>query len=181
MQWYGLLGGPEEKLEDEIDALRERGVGSPHSLLAKACRQLYVNFEEKRDYPTASELHYWSMEALRKGKLLDLIGTLYGALSGYGERPRRAFWVLVAMWGAFAVFYMLVGPSQLNVFPISDFWKFIEHAGQALVYSLGAIARLNPNPRPVSGLFQLLVSIEGILGPLQIALLVLAVRRKVMR
>jgi hypothetical protein len=53
---------------------------------------------------------------------------------------------------------------------------------QALVYSLGAVARLNPEPRPTEpGLFQFLVIVEGLLGPLQIALLALAVRRKVMR
>jgi hypothetical protein len=53
---------------------------------------------------------------------------------------------------------------------------------QALVYSLGAVARLNPEPRPTEpGLFQFLVIVEGLLGPLQIALLALAVRCKVMR
>jgi hypothetical protein len=53
---------------------------------------------------------------------------------------------------------------------------------QAIVYSLGAVARLNPEPRPTEpGLFQFLVIVEGLLGPLQIALLALAVRRKVMR
>jgi hypothetical protein len=53
---------------------------------------------------------------------------------------------------------------------------------QAIVYSLGAVARLNPEPRPTEpGLFQFLVIVEGLLGPLQIALLALAVRRKVMQ
>jgi sorbitol-specific phosphotransferase system component IIC len=53
---------------------------------------------------------------------------------------------------------------------------------QALVYSLGAVARLNPEPRPTEpGVFQFLVIVEGLLGPLQIALLALAVRRKVMQ
>ena len=57
-----------------------------------------------------------------------------------------------------------------------------EDLGQALVYSLGAVARLNPEPRPTEpGLFQSLVLVEGLLAPLQIALLALAVRRKVMR
>jgi hypothetical protein len=53
---------------------------------------------------------------------------------------------------------------------------------QALVYSLGAVARLNPKPRPTEpGLFQFLVIVEGLLGPLQIALLALAVPRRIMR
>lgn len=50
------------------------------------------------------------------------------------------------------------------------------------MYSLLALARLNPEPRPQEpGMFQFLVGLEGLLGPLQIALLALAVRRKVMR
>jgi hypothetical protein len=57
-----------------------------------------------------------------------------------------------------------------------------EDFAQALVYSLGAVARLNPEPRPTEpGLFQFLVIVAGLLGPLQIALLALAVRRKVMQ
>jgi hypothetical protein len=151
------------------------------------------NAEENRDYPTANEFHYWSMELLRKEgwRRLGLIGTLYWILSGYGERPRRAFLVLVVMWILFAIFYMVWGHQDLQadflqvaVHPLSDadIRQGIEHAWNALVYSLAAIARLNPEPKPSGpGLFQLLVTAEGLLGPLQIALLALAIRRKVMR
>jgi hypothetical protein len=99
-----------------------------------------------------------------------LITTLYWALSGYGVRAARAFWVLVVICAAFAALYMMFGPPKL------------QDLGQAVVYSLGAVARLNPEPRPTEpGLFQFLVIVEGLLGPLQIALLLLAIRRKVMR
>jgi hypothetical protein len=138
------------------------------------------NAEENRDYPTANEFHYWSMELLRKEgwRELGLIGTLYWALSGYGERPRRAFLVLVGMGTLFAILYVMVAGS-------------IEHVGEAFLYSLAAMVRLTgvPAMAPLTkllqpsepGLFQLLVTAEGILGPLQIALLALAVRRRVMR
>jgi uncharacterized protein YjbI with pentapeptide repeats len=106
-------------------------------------------------------------------KHFGLIATFYWAMSGYGVRAARAFWVLAGICVAFAVFYMLLGPTELQ-----NFWT-------ALVYSMGAIARLNPNPRPDPatdpGHFQFLVIVEGLLGPLQIALLALAIRRKVMR
>lgn len=182
-RWYGLPGGPEGDLEDEIEALRGRGVEAPHSLLAKTCRDLYANYEEKRDYPLAGEFHYWSMNVLRKegrGRF-GLIRFLYWALSGYGERSRRAFWWLVAVFTAFSVLYVLFGPGELRVLPYSDLRQFTEEAGNAMVYSLGAMARLRPDPRPDPGLFQFLVTLEGILGPLQAALLALAIRRKVMR
>ena len=169
-------------LDNEIETLKEReAVGSkypvllytePHTILAQACRRLSAKAEEDREYPRANEFHYWSMDALRKkgGRSLGFIGFFYWALSGYGVRAARALSVLVAMCAAFALLYMVLGPPKL------------QDLGQAVVYSLGAVARLNPEPRPTEpGLFQLLVTAEGILGPLQIALLALAVRRQVLR
>jgi hypothetical protein len=222
VEWFRLPNGKKLTLEKEIEFLDglpripayERT--SPRSNLRKlqmACRRLMNNAEENRAYPTANEFHYWSMELQRKEswwRRLGLRGTsywAYWALSGYGERPRRAFLVLVGMWALFALLYMMAGPSQLKVFSISlqeiltvsaqdirtflsalrvpspfeikHFWADIR---PALVYSLGAIARLRPYPLPggPSG-FQFLVTAEGILGPLQIALLALAIRRQVMR
>ena len=172
VKWYGMPGGPEGTIEAEVKALEERGVESPYTQLSQACRRLSANAEENREYPLANEFYYWSMNSLRKEgwRSLGVIGTLYWALSGYGVRATRAFLVLVGICAAFAALYMLFGPPKL------------EDLGQALVYSLGAVARLNPEPRPTEpGLFQFLVIVEGLLGPLQIALLALAVRRKVMR
>ena len=128
--------------------------------------------EENREYPLANESYYWSMNSLREEgwRSLGAIGTLYWALSGYGGRATRAFLVLIGICAAFAALYKVFGPPKLG------------DLGQALVYSLGAVARLNPEPRPTEpGLFQSLVLVEGLLAPLQIALLALAVRRKVMR
>ena len=209
--WFKLPNGDNLALKDEIKALEDRGVNQPESLrkLTRACRRLMNNAEENRDYPAANEFHYWSMEAQRKEGLsrLGLIATLYWILSGYGERPRRAFLFLVGLWAFFAFLYMVAGPSELKVFSnflqdilsisardirtflsglrapspseIKHFWADIR---PALVYSLGALARLRPEPQPdgPSG-FQFLVTAEGILGPLQIALLALAIRRQVMR
>jgi uncharacterized protein YjbI with pentapeptide repeats len=216
VKWYGMPGGPEGTLDEEIAALAKSDVESPHSLLAQACRRLSANAEENREYPLANEFHYWSMDALRIGRWrylgwlnrfikknwrrisarfgliatllwiwrifrrkpsrhtmpsgFGLVPTFYWALSGYGVRAARAFWILVGLCAAFAALYMGFGPPKL------------QDLGQAVVYSLGAVARLNPEPKPTGpGLFQLLVIVEGILGPLQIALLALAVRRKVMR
>jgi len=172
VKWYGMPGGTKGTIEAEVKALAERGVKSPYTLLSQACRRLSANAEENREYPLANEFYYWSMNSLRKEgwRSLGPIGTLYWALSGYGVRATRAFLVLFGICAAFAALYMIFGPPKLD------------DLGQALVYSLGAVARLNPEPRPTEpGLFQFLVIVEGLLGPLQIALLALAVRRKVMR
>jgi hypothetical protein len=195
VEWFRLPDGDELKLEKEIGALESVYSEVPPSLLRKlqkACRKLMDNAEENRDYATANEFHYWSMELARKEAMVlarekrfreglrrfGLIDALYGALSGYGERPRRAFLVLVGMGTLFAILYVMVAGSM-------------EHVGQAFLYSLAAMVRLTgvPAMAPLTkllqpsepGLFQLLVTAEGILGPLQIALLALAVRRKVMR
>jgi uncharacterized protein YjbI with pentapeptide repeats len=218
VQWYGFPKGPSGGLEGEIEATRRGGIyaESPHTILAKACRELSLNAEENQDYPIANEFHCWSMEALRIGRWrylgwlrqfikknwrrinarfgpiatllwiwrilrreplrhtmpsrFGLVPTFYGALSGYGVRAGRAFLVLVGMLLAFAVMYTCLGPNKLDSIQ------------PAVVYSLLALARLNPEPVPEGpGLFQFLVGLEGILGPLQIALLALAIRRKVMR
>src|SRR5215218_4009381 len=258
--WRGLLDGPPGSIKDEIEAIKERRIKArrdkkededgdedrqliysyPPDVLARAYRELAANAEENRDFPTANEFHYWSMEAGRKesweskkeawrklrsrlsrirrqlGSVAilpwtwrslrrslrearrkprsrlsrirrrlrrSLIPTLYWLLSGYGERPRRAFWILVAMWLAFAALYFLLANSApFWVFSASDIWQGIDYARQAVVYSLSALARLNPEPKPEElGWFQTLVTVEGIIGPLQIGLLLLAVRRKVMR
>jgi hypothetical protein len=200
VQWVGMPGGPEGTIEAEVKALEEREVDSPHTLLSQACRRLSANAEDNREYSLANEFHYWSMDADRKrewrffkdktwrdllkreywpdiARHFGLITTLYWALSGYGVRAARAFWMLAAIWAAFTILYVLVDPSEFK-----DFGQGIAYRWQAAVYSLLALVRLNPEPRPEEpGVFQFLVGLEGILGPLQIALLALAIRRKVMR
>lgn len=181
VKWHGLSGSPKESLQNELSALQDREIESPYGLLAKTCRELYSNYEDNREYPIANEFHYWSMDALRMEgwQRFGLIRTLYWAMSGYSERPGRAFGVLVLVWTTFTILYFMLGPESLRM--TSNFTESAGHLWQAAVYSLSALARLNPTPVPEAGLFQLLVALEGIFGPLQIALFVLAVRRKVMR
>ena len=52
---------------------------------------------------------------------------------------------------------------------------------RALTYSLGVMTLQKPEPRPATNAAQSLVMIETILGPVQAALLALAIRRKFMR
>jgi uncharacterized protein YjbI with pentapeptide repeats len=184
VKWLPLENRRKGALDAEVDAIGvRRGVNTQDKeqrkdhlgVLARTCRELSTNAEDNRDYLTANEFHYLSMEAVRKQGWSRSwpITFLYWVMSGYGVRAARAFFVLLGICVAFAAFYTLLGPTELD-----NFWT-------ALGYSLGALARLNPNPRPNPGddpmLFQYLVIVEGLLGPLQIALLVLAVRRKVMR
>jgi len=95
------------------------------------------NAEENCDYTSANEFHYWSMEAMRKEgwSRLGLIATLYWVLSGYGERPRRAFGVLVVMWLAFTALYLLTSSSPFASFSLSD----LEYLPMGIVRDVGYI------------------------------------------
>ena len=184
VRWKGTL-------DEEINALKVREIESLHTLLSQACQRLAANAEVNGDYPLANNFYYWSMKALRKAgwRRLGLIRTIYGLLSGYGVKAGRAFGVLVVIWLVFAALYVLVPSSaKFNVsfsefhdFSPSDSEPIISDVGKAMVYSLGAMARLSPEPKPGPGWFQFLVTVEGLLGPLQIGLLLLAIRRQVMR
>jgi hypothetical protein len=183
VMWYGLPGGRPGGPDDEIRALKERAVEWPHAQLAKICESLALLAEKNGDYEMAGEFYYWSMDVARKESRwrFGLLNNLYWALSGYGERILRAFGILVAICAVFAVLYMFAGPSKLQVLHTSGFSESIQHAGHAMVYSLGVLFRLSPDPKPDLGLFQLLVTIESIMGPVQIAVLLLAIRRKILR
>ena len=52
---------------------------------------------------------------------------------------------------------------------------------KALAYSLAIITLQRPDPRPLTATAWFLVLAETILGPIQVALLILAVRRRFMR
>jgi hypothetical protein len=103
----------------------------------------------------------------------------YWALSGYGERTwRSALWIVGILVG-FAALYMLVGYVKVEELSPSGIWQaFLE----AVVYSLGVMSR---QAERLSGsestLLRSLVFVEGILGPLQVALFALALRRRFMR
>src|SRR5215204_3448302 len=133
------------------------------------CWGLMNNAEENHDYSTASEFHYWSMEAQRKQGwgYLGLLGTLYWALSGYGERPRRTITLIVAVWLVFSALYWLTGLSSLD---------------RSFLYSLSAIVGKGPQlDSAQEGVAYLLIALQvGIIGML-VKLLVPAIRRRFMK
>jgi hypothetical protein len=78
----------------------------------------------------------------------------------------------------FAVLYLLVGHIKVEEFSFSSVWQGFS---AALVYSLGVMSRQAERlTGSESILLRSLVFIEGILGPLQVALFALALRRRFM-
>ena len=165
-----------------------------YRLLSITCRQLAVNSEENHRYDQASDFRFWSMELQRKegwkarGRLtIGILHTLYRHLSGYGEEILRAFLILIALFLFFAYVYTRVGFVHPSSTAPEAMVSTANGAGQpqkptkALVYSLAVITLQRPDPRPLTAIAWAAVLAETILGPIQAALLILAVRRRFMR
>ncbi|HKR01615.1 MAG TPA: pentapeptide repeat-containing protein [Pyrinomonadaceae bacterium] len=115
---------------------------------------------------------------------------LYWAASGYGERVLRAFAVLICVWLLFTLLYTQVGFARWEPRLVSESDLAVAKRDEigaplslsrALTYSFGVMTFQKPEPRPATTAAQSLVIIETIFGPLQAALLALAIRRKFMR
>lgn len=191
---------------EELLALSIAGRESRQCLLDITYRQLAVNAEENNRYEEAAHFRYMAMEVKRRQRQrsLDLfrLGWWYWLLSGYGERVTRAFGMLITIWLLFAVIYsrgdatwwqpkqsagrvaQVSAPAQPSTvgratpaasavapMPLSE----------AAVYSAYVMSLQKPEPLPATMLAKLIVLFEMILGPLQAALLALAIRRKFMR
>jgi hypothetical protein len=183
--------------DEETARLTKKHVSSPHRLVAISFRQLAENAEANNHYEQASRFRYWAMDLARLDKWrgvafwkTDWLHVLYWAVSGYGERIWLAFLWLIAVYIVFALLYTHVGFTQPeskfetpNAAPVTE----PDTIGQPLslkrgwLYSLGVMSLQKPEPKPLTGTAQTLVLLETILGPVQAALLALAIRRKFMR
>lgn len=198
-------------IEQEIAALQAIAVSPEievmpveqiNHLLTIACRQLAENAESNNRYEEASRFRYWAMDLARRTKwkgwrLLktDWLHMLYWAVSGYGERILRALGVLASVWIVFVLLYTQVGFEQKPQRALNESASTLtvasttveDRIGQplgyirALTYSLAVMSLQKPEPKPLTGTAQTLVLLETILGPVQAALLALAIRRKFMR
>jgi uncharacterized protein YjbI with pentapeptide repeats len=165
------------------------------AMLELAYRQLAVNAEDNNRYEQAADLRYLAMEVARsmRWRRVDWLrlSWWYWLLSGYGEKVRRAFAALVVIWLAFALIYWSGDsswwqPKQGSAFSSKateaspPFLRPLT-AAEALLYSGGVMALQKPEPLPANKRSKFFVLFETILGPLQAALLALAIRRKFMR
>jgi hypothetical protein len=167
---------------------------SAFRLLSAACRNLAVNAEENHRYEEASRFRYMAMNTRRLEPWREFafwtLGWWYWLASGYGERAWRAFVVLIGMWLLAAALYTQVGfvrwePKVSNEKEAAEAKR--DEVGQPLrgwrplTYSFGVMTLQKPEPRPATDAAQAVVMLETILGPVQAALLALAIRRKFMR
>ncbi len=177
--------------KQEIKTLKSRNVESPHQLLSIAYRNLAVNTEENHHYDRASRFRYKAMDVLRcencRGFAFWSLGWWYWVSSGYGEKIIRAFFWFLVIWLLFAWLYTKVDfahpnpqASTANQAAAADVGEPLK-LPRALTYSFAVMSLQKPEPRPATNTTHALVTLETVLGPLQAALLALAVRRKFMR
>lgn len=184
---------PERTTRKEIIDLRPL-VPAPHRMLAIACRQLAVNAEENHRYEEASKFRYMAMDARRlehwRGMDFRRLSWWYWLASGYGERIARAAVMLLGIMIVSALLYTKVGftrwePRVASEREVATVQKDEVGAplkfSRALTYSAAVMTFQRPEPRPATTAAQTIVLFETILGPVQAALLALAIRRKFMR
>ena len=182
------------KARREIELLESEAAWSTHRLLAIGCQKLAANAEDNNRYPEASHFRRMAMDAERletwHGFGFMHLSWWYWLASGYGERPVQALIVLIGIFLVFGALYTQVGfvrwepkvSSEADAVTakrddIGSPLKF----GRALAYSAGVMTLQKPEPRPATAAAQSVVLFETILGPVQAALLALAIRRKFMR
>jgi hypothetical protein len=186
------------KLKKELKSLNDVFLGVHYRQLEIACRQLALNAEENHRYRQAADLRYAAMDTHRlewlqdreTNKRFDFLHWLYWMTSGYGEKIIRAVMMLGLLWLVFAFFYTKVGFEQKTNKPGNDQQSIPAQEDvvgkplplkKVLTYSLGVMSLQKPDPKPVTVAAQTLVIFETILGPIQAALLALAIRRRFMR
>jgi hypothetical protein len=176
---------------EELDCLTANGISSPTQMLRVIYRQLAVNAEENHRYEEASRFRYLAMDTLRlepSGRFAFWrLSWWYWLASGYGERALKAGIVLLAIWIICAWLYTMVGfvrwePKLNNESDVASARRDKMGAPLtlkgALTYSAGVMTLQKPEPRAATTSAQTVVILETMLGPLQAALLALAIRRK---
>lgn len=155
-------------------------------------RQLAVNAEDNNRYEEAAGFRYLAMHVKHKGRdtavplfppmtRLRNLTWWYWLLSGYGERAGRAFAWLLLIWVFFAFTYYRMVATSIPHERASPGPGIRLTLPEAFIYSVSVSALQKPEPLPANKRAKAFVLLETLLGPLQAAFLVLAVRRKFMR
>lgn len=174
-------------LQDELDI--RAGQSPDCELVAIAYRRLVNNFEKARAYDLAEDCFIGAMEMKRLDStqpwLSRVVLTLYRWASNYGSSYHRAFGMLIGLLIAFGVVFALVwleplsGGSSPRPITWNDVWRACK---DGLFHSLEVATfqrqTLYANPNPFD---RLIAMLENVLVPAQLALLLLALRRRFRR
>ncbi len=173
--------GPIKKEESEYQQFVKQTFGTeptPYELVAAAYRQLINNFEQVRDYDSSEDFSIGAMEMKRldpaQPTLVRLAVSLYRLVSNYGSSYPRALGVLALMVLVFGLLYSLVGLTPRLGQTVLEPVGFI-HAVEVATFKSETHAIAG------SGLAWLLEMLERVMIPAQVALFLLALRRRFRR
>lgn len=119
----------------------------------------------------------------RNHKAIFSLTWWYWVSSGYGEKAERAAVGLLMVIVLFGFIYLFIGFPPPESDQKASILGYLHRAIHSFIYSLEVCSLQKPEPRPTPHQFfaTIFVGLETILGPLQAALLALAIRRKFMR
>jgi hypothetical protein len=174
VRWQESITGYRIVLYDEI-AKRDGKITVAFGQLKEVYQLLKQKYQGMGDNVRAGEFHCGELEMKRLQKgwpwRIMSIEFVYWALSGYGMDWQRAFIMLVALIVGFAWLYLLVSPSPF----FNDFREALEFSIQVATLQRPA------TPIGLEKMGRWLTGLETVLGPIQVALLALAIRMRVKR
>lgn len=175
--------GRREGVYDEIVRLEE-GESREWSHIEQVYRQLKQNCEDRKDYERAGDFHYGEKEMRRKNqnttKGLRFLLTLYGLVSGYGERYGRPLVCAAAVLAVCAVLYLFLGLQAKNGGPTLSWMSFGDWLRSAF-YSFRVMTVLRPEDFAPIGCAKLVHAFQSLMAPVLLGLFALALRQKLKR
>lgn len=152
-------------------------------------RDLKGNLEGARDYELAGDFYYAEMETARRhhpNKIWQLVLTLFWVTAGYAERPLQAFLVFCGLVALLAVLFLLPSASFWFEQPATERGvELIRHWHlsplEALAHSIRSVFLRPYFFQPESWWAHFVTLAGNIMGPIQLAFLVIALRRRFRR
>jgi uncharacterized protein YjbI with pentapeptide repeats len=168
---------------DEVLFLEGQPVPLIH--IEKAYRELKQNYEDRRDYDRAGDFHYGEKEMRRINVETSLqlrsILTVYGIVSGYGERYLRPLAWTFLLFICSTVGYLSFGLHSKQM-DRQLVWGNMWDRLTAGLYSLRVMSLLSPEDLvPVNWWGFLVQTIDNLFGPALIGLFLLALRQRLKR
>lgn len=153
--------------------------GDYYGAVERLYRYLKINYEKENDYKNAGDFHYGEMEMHRRASKWRWFPfywyNLYWFLSGYGERPSRAFGLLIFFLAVLTGLLEWAGLEILDPKHSNGFWD-------PFFYLLQKVTLQRPTwAEPVGFGGKLVAGFSVLLIPGQAALFLLALRNRLGR
>lgn len=156
----------------------------PWARIERLYRELKQNYEDRRDYERAGDLHYGEKEMRRKnpetGFFLWLLLTLYQLFSRYGEGylPPLIWAGVLLVVSTFCYLVLGISPRDGGSTPVvTSVWDWLRVAH----YSFRVMTFLKADDFVPIASGKFVNTIESLLGPLFLGLFALAVRQRLKR